>query len=481
MIVKEYLWPKRILLETGDITYGENLKVEVPRQILIGTPGKEYTCINGCASILLDFGTEARATLRILCREVTRNRRGTTTRVRIRLGESVSECCAELGERGACNDHSPRDFEITLTGISDVCYGQSGFRFARLDFLEEDIQVLLHAVIAEGETIGLPARYQYKGKDPLVADIYRAAKRTIDLCSAGEYGWDGIKRDRLVWIGDMHPEMLALTTLYGRVPMMDRSLNFMRDSTPIGDWMCGITTYSAWWIITLADYYAATGCSDLVVENLSYAQDVVKQFLQYVDQDGTINLHDRILVDWPTHGQPDEAAGVHAILLMMAKKASYLFSAMACPSVYAVELTNRLLRKPIKVTHSMQVAALKYFALGELPREDVALLGRLGANGMSTFMSYYILTAYARYFGKEAALEVMKTYYGGMLSRGATTFWEDFHLEWLEGSGRIDELPAEGEKDLHGDYGAFCYVGFRHSFCHAWATGILRFMKDIGI
>ena len=481
MIKKEYLWPKRILLEEGDITYGENLKIEVPRQILLGTPTKEYTRIAGRASILLDFGIEARATLRMLCREVKKNGALATTRVRVRYGESASECCAEIGERGACNDHQPRDFEIVLTSYSDGCYGQSGFRFARLDFLEDDAEVLLHAVFAEGQTIDLPTRYQYRGKDPVVADIYRAAKRTIDLCSAGEYVWDGIKRDRLVWIGDMHPEMLALTTLYGRVPMMDNSLNFMRETTPIGTWMCGFTSYSAWWIITLVDYYARTGCADLVADNLAYAQDVVKQFLQCVDEEGSIHLNGMVLVDWPTHGQPDEEAGVRAILLMMAKKASYLFSAMAYPAGNAVELTKRLQKQPIVVTHSMQVAALKYFAMGELPREDIALMRRLGADGMSTFMSYYILTAYARYCGKEAALELMKTYYNGMLSRGATTFWEDFHLDWLEGSGRIDELPVEGEKDLHGDYGAFCYVGFRHSFCHAWATGILRFMEDIGI
>ena len=28
-----------------------------------------------------------------------------------------------------------------------------------------------------------------------------------------------------------------------------------------------------------------------------------------------------------------------------------------------------------------------------------------------------------------------------------------------------------GKKDLHGDFGAYCYVGFRRSFCHGWASG----------
>ncbi len=31
--------------------------------------------------------------------------------------------------------------------------------------------------------------------------------------------------------------------------------------------------------------------------------------------------------------------------------------------------------------------------------------------------------------------------------------------------------PASGTVDVHGDYGEFCYKGFRHSFCHGWSCG----------
>ncbi len=65
-----------------------------------------------------------------------------------------------------------------------------------------------------------------------------------------------------------------------------------------------------------------------------------------------------------------------------------------------------------------------------------------------------------------------------MLSRGATTFWEDFHMEWLDGSGRIDDLPEKGQKDIHGDYGAYCYEGFRNSLCYGWAFGVFAFIVE---
>jgi hypothetical protein len=229
-------------------------------------------------------------------------------------------------------------------------------------------------------------------------------------------------------------------------------------------------------VIVLADYYILTCKEDFARENLPYAQSLVKKFLEVVTEEGVLTAIG--LVDWPTKGHEDEYAGAHAILQYMARKAYLLFSALEADTTAARELMDRLQKRPIEVRSSMTVVGLKYFACGKLTESDLALLKEQGANGLSTFMSYYVLTAYADHFGADAALEIMKEYYGGMLSRGATTFWEDFHLSWLEGSGRIDELPKQGEKDLHGDYGDHCYVGFRHSLCHAWSTGIIRFLQE---
>ena len=61
---------------------------------------------------------------------------------------------------------------------------------------------------------------------------------------------------------------------------------------------------------------------------------------------------------------------------------------------------------------------------------------------------------------------------------GATTFWEDFNLDWMENASRIDELVKLGEKDIHGDYGGYCYIGFRHSLCHGWASGPTAWLSE---
>ena len=93
-----------------------------------------------------------------------------------------------------------------------------------------------------------------------------------------------------------------------------------------------------------------------------------------------------------------------------------------------------------------------------------------GAEGLSTFMGYYILRARAEAGDIADSLDTIREYWGGMLKLGATTFWEDFDVRWLENAAPIDRLPRPGEVDVHGTYGSHCYKGFRHSLCHGWAS-----------
>ena len=99
------------------------------------------------------------------------------------------------------------------------------------------------------------------------------------------------------------------------------------------------------------------------------------------------------------------------------------------------------------------------------------------AHGFSTFMSYFILKAISK-LNSDKAIKLIKEYYGGMLSVGATSFFEDFDIDWFNNSSRIDELVKEEEIDIHGDYGRFCYIGLRHSLCHGWSSGVYAYFIE---
>ncbi len=462
--MKELLFQGKII-ETKNCENQSALLRKKPLQI--GLSESDTALFREGGYVILDFGKELRGGIRIL------TFRAKDTPVRIRFGESLTECCAELGgKQNATNDHSLRDFTVNLQDYSDMTFGGTGFRFVRLDFFG-DAQI--KSVVAENYILRKKPLYVYKGKDKEIAKIFSTAKRTVDLCAAGDYLWDGIKRDRLVWIGDIHPEMLALTMLYGRMDIIERSLDFVKEQTPLPNFMNNFPTYSMWWIIIVADYLAATNAEDFTEKQIGYIKGLIDLMSDNVSKDGEL-CYPFLFVDWQTHGKPDEIQGSRAINIIAVKKAIDVLKRFNENTDKAEDLLKRLLKKEITVESSKSVLGLKYFAVG-LTESDKKKLLENGVSGFSTFMSYYILKAIAS-FDKEKAVEMLKEYYGAMLKKGATTFWEDFDISWAENSCRIDEMPKNGERDIHGDFGAYCYTGFRHSLCHGWSAGVIKFIKD---
>jgi alpha-L-rhamnosidase len=82
-----------------------------------------------------------------------------------------------------------------------------------------------------------------------------------------------------------------------------------------------------------------------------------------------------------------------------------------------------------------------------------------------------VLDALAKSGDIDTGLDFISQYWGGMLDFGATTFWEDFDLAWTENAGPSTNPSLPAKRTSTGTFGAHCYVGFRHSFCHGWAGG----------
>ncbi len=466
--MKEYVLPCKIIKEEGIFNSSTLLKKK-SKQIGFHEEGAE---IKDGGFIVLDFGKEMCGGVRILAAFVIPDHYCT---VRLCFGESLTETYSSIGEKNATNNHAARDFEYPLVSLSDCEVGKTGYRFLRIDF-PKGKRIKIKSILGTNEILMRKPINVYSGTDEQVKAIFQTAKRTIDLCAASGYLWDGIKRDRLVWIGDVHPEMLALTSLYGRTKIVERSLEFVKKDTPLPLWMNNYPTYSAWWIIIVADYYKMTHCEKFVEKQLKYLSGIIDQCLECVDADGCMNFP-AYFVDWPTRNTEDELVGVRAIYQIAAKSAIELLSEFGKSYKNAETLLQRLKGVPMVVKEKKQVLALKFWAEGEISDEEYAMLIEGGCKGFSTFMSYYILTAIA-HRDKDLAVKLMKEYYGAMLEKGATTFWEDFDVSWCEDSGRIDCFPAKGQKDIHGDFGAYCYSGFRHSLCHGWSSGVIKFILE---
>ena len=244
------------------------LRAEQPLQI--GLMEKNTAVFSGKSYVILDFSKELSAGIRILVHRV--NGEG---KVRLRFGESVTETCAELGFKGASNDHSNRDFTADLQDYSDMTFGGSGFRFLRLDVLGENSEITVKSIVAVSDADERKEIGCFECDDERINEIWKTAAYTLRLCLHNGFFWDGIKRDRLVWIGDLHPEMKSAFALYADVPEAKNSLVFSENETKLPDWINGIPMYSFWWLIILCDDYTHGGDREFVKARLPYAKSIL--------------------------------------------------------------------------------------------------------------------------------------------------------------------------------------------------------------
>lgn len=463
----EYLKPERIV-EEKNVTGAENLFSD--RDLSVTFTINNLITLEGKGSyILLDFGKEICGGVRIISRVSD----PMPTKLRLTFGESVSEALSSVGEQGATNDHSPRDFIVDVPLMSDQTLGQTGFRFVKIE-LPVDGRILLQSVRAVSRLTEFEQCGSIETGDEKLDEILKVAEYTLRLCFQSGYIWDGIKRDRLVWSGDLNPEILSSLYLYGANDNITNSLSFLRADTPDGAWINAMPTYSAWWLINLCDYARISGDEKYYNDNRDYALSILEHIDRCVTRDGELKFESEGLkpfLDWPTFETPDAVIGSAAIFIMAAK---YFLEHEE--NEHARSVIEKLQIHFSASPEKKQTRAFQILVGGDKEGgADFIEAGR--SRGMSTFMSYYILKADAECGGK-LMIDMIKEYYGGMLARGATTFWEDFDIEWLEGSGRIDEKPKDGLRDLHADYGNYCYKDLRHSLCHGWSTGIIAFVVE---
>ncbi|WP_108424474.1 family 78 glycoside hydrolase catalytic domain [Flagellimonas amoyensis] len=422
--------------------------------------------------ILLDFGKEIYGGIR-LTRAIGESK--LPIKVRVRFGESAGEAMAEIGgDQNATNEHSMRDFIVELPWLGSIEVGNSGFRFVRLDLVDPNVTLPLKSVEAIFQFRDIPYLGSFESSDSRLDSIWKTGAYTVHL-NMQDFLWDGIKRDRLVWVGDMHPEVMTINTVFGKNEVVPKSLDFARDQHASLEWMNGISSYSMWWLIIHKEWYDAHGDMEYLMEQQPYILKLLAKFESYIDSKGVEKLDGHRFLDWPTSESPKEIhAGLQALMALTFDSGADIMEVMDLPkkSAHYKEVANKLRDYLPKEFSSKQAGALVALGgLGNATEIHDRILKKDGPRNMSTFYGYYILEAMSKAGAYETAIDLIKDYWGGMLDLGATTFWEDFNVDNMEYSGRIDELNAEDVNDIHGDFGDYCYIGYRHSLCHGWASG----------
>jgi hypothetical protein len=468
-LVRHILRPQRIVWHNRGKGNLENIDTLL---------NKRGNCVISCSqdespAIVFDFGQELNGGIML---EFTNKTPSIMVKIRIRFGESVSEVMNTPN-----NDHCIHDVTLDMSVMGRHVFGNTGFRFVRLDFISCDIKVNFGGIKA----IALERDIEYKGRfessDELLNRIWATGTRTVHLCCQ-DYIYDGIKRDRIVWVGDIHPQMKVIGSVFGGLDIVEKSLDYAFQNTPPNEWMNGVSAYSIWWLITVWDWYFITGKKEWLQSKQKDVETITNQLISHIDKNGKEILGGMRFIDWSIG--VDETLiqyGLQALMVLGFKKTKQIFDELGASecSNKCLNILKLLGKQQAPKTTNKQINALRVLAgMTDAVEANKNSFSFEPYKGISLWYAYYVLQSRAIAGDISSSLEFIRKLWGGMHKLGATTFWEHFDITWLENSSRIDEIVLPNKIDVHGQRGEHCYKGYRHSLCHGWSAGPTAWLSE---
>ena len=424
------------------------------------------------SGVLLDFGIELYGGIQICGGWTDGNK---PFRLRVRFGESVTEAMTEPNQ-----DHAIHDTTVLVPFLGATEIGNTGFRFVRIDAVDEDVTASIQQVRAVFLYRDLEYKGSFESNDPRLNEIWEVGAYTVHL-NMQEQLWDGIKRDRLPWIGDLHPEMAVINSVFGHVDVLPSTLDAVRDVTPLPEFMNNMGSWSLWWVLIQRDWYRYHGDIAYLREQKEYLVELLEVFASHIDSTNTQKLPGGF-VDWPTRSLEDAVeSGVQAHMVQVFEAGAELCEILGETDAKqkSLKAADRLRQYEFgRINRKSAVALMVLAGVRDPVRANQGVLAQKPLHDVSTFNGYYVLEARAKAGDYQGCIDLIRNYWGKMIDLGATTFWENFDITWAENSAPIDEIVPAGKKCIHADFGDWCYVGLRHSLCHGWGAGPTAWLSE---
>ena len=259
---------------------------------------------------------------------------------------------------------------------------------------------------------------------------------------------------------------------------MRRTIVALRGNRDLKRHINTIVDYTLYWIMSVYDYYEATGDADFVVRMIPKIDDALAFCERSLDRNGFIVPHgeDWAFVDWSDidkNGANVSEQFLYAAAMLSAAKCLEIAgrdpAALRAGAEKMLRKTDEFFWDSEKgayidsfesgrrhVTRHGNLFPLIFRLVPEKRRDE--LINNVLKNGdvppISTpYFKFYELDAEAGYGDLRRVTEEIRSYWGGMIRDGATSFWE----EYAPGSTREEQLEMYGLK-------------FGKSLCHAWGA-----------
>jgi hypothetical protein len=421
--------------------------------------------------LLLDFGRECTGRLEVVSDSLR------PMKLEVQYGESVEEAL-----RAPYLDAD----QLYVPSRGTVHGPKSAFRYALVRFLGGTSPLRFKAIRLD--LIYYPVKYlgSFESSDPLLNRIWEVGAYTSHLCMQDGI-WDAPKRDRGRWMGDLDVSGRAIESVFADRFLMQETLDrLIRDAgNPVRDDVNGIPGYSAFWVMGEADYYRHVGDTAY----LGSIRDPLVRLLEYLETElDNQNLFANLNKHWPfvdwspdLNGDSFEARratqfefykafseGAWLLREMGDREAAEKFQTKA--DALKQSATEHLLDSQTNTFgNRWQTNAMAVFSGLADAAETAAIWEKVLSQPhhfmVTPYYNFYVICAMAQAGHRQEALKWIREYWGGMVEKGATSFWEAYDPSW----------PRE---DFHSHLQADNSQGYFVSLSHGWSSGATAWLTE---
>lgn len=396
-------------------------------------------------------------------------------RIDVYYGESKEEALDK--ENCELTDKSEADADKT----PDLLFTDSkAFRYL---YIETEGNLTIGDVSMMFEYQPVEYRGSFRCSDELINRIWDVSAYTLHLTTR-EFFVDGIKRDRWVWSGDAYQSYLMNYYLFFDEPTVKRTICLLRGKDPVTSHINTIMDYTFYWFMSIYDYYMYTGDKAFIEQMYPRMETMMQFVLGRRNSRGLLEGQpgDWIFIDW-ADGYMDKNGEVSFEQLLYSKsletmatcanvlgktddQKKYQELANGVKSILMKDFWNEdkhaFIHNMVKgksdgaVTRYTNMFAVFFNYLSDKQKQEVkdnVILNDKIMKISTPYMRFYELEAMCNIGETNYVMNEMRSYWGGMLKEGATTFWEKYN-------------PEEKGAQHYAMYNR----PYRKSLCHAWGA-----------
>ena len=428
------------------------------------------------AVIVLDFGKEVVGNFRV-------EASGGPATLDVAYGESLQECLQEKPFQGIDSIDASQGPWKWINPL------RRAFRYVKVTVSECSAPLEVDYFGLDLVHYPVENKGSFRCSDELLNRVWEVGRYTTSLCMQ-DYYEDGVKRDRMLWIGDLRIETLSGYYAFGEYKLARRDLIRLADiqmadgaipAVGPGPSTLILPDYCAYYVSELWEYYLHSGDKATIKLLYPNVKHQMEWFETQLNERSLIKDADRkewwCFIDWCDMEKKDEVTALEAVYYDALQSAASLASVVgdrrkaddyrAGAKLVKDAINERLWNKDIGAYVDCRTSLGMSARISQQSNSLAMLFGIADAKQSESiqrvifdpskveptttpYMNFYVVKALYSLQKDQQALDLIRSYWGGMIKRGATTFWEIYDPRKPD-----DFVPDSGL-----------------SLCHGWSAGV---------